>query len=98
LTKVRLRHFATVFWFKPYRAAKSLSGAFDRCIAARIACVVVAAAKYLAHIASRNVGAAWLIPLHSGTRQLRALTRHKVARSRNLVSPRRVEYLVSPAV
>jgi hypothetical protein len=42
LTKARLRHFATVFWFNPYRAAKSLSGAFDRCIAARMAYVVVA--------------------------------------------------------
>ena len=33
---------ATVLWFSPYRAASSLSGAFDRCIAVRTACVVVA--------------------------------------------------------
>ena len=42
LTKARLRHLATVLWFSPYCAASSLSGAFDRCIAARTACVVVA--------------------------------------------------------
>jgi hypothetical protein len=42
LTKARLRHLATVFWFSPYRAANALSGAFDRCIAARMMCVVVA--------------------------------------------------------
>ena len=35
-------HLATVLWFSPYRAASSLSGAFDRCIAVRTACVVVA--------------------------------------------------------
>jgi hypothetical protein len=35
-------HFDTVFGFKPYRSLSSLSGAFDRCIAARMACVVVA--------------------------------------------------------
>jgi hypothetical protein len=40
-TNARLRHLATVLWFRPYWAASSLSGAFDRCIAARIACVVV---------------------------------------------------------
>src|SRR4029077_16424218 len=40
LTKARLRHLATVLWFSPYCAASSLSGAFDRCIAARTACVV----------------------------------------------------------
>ena len=42
LTKARLRHLATVLWFSPCRAASSLSGAFDRCIAVRTACVVVA--------------------------------------------------------
>jgi hypothetical protein len=42
LTNRRLRHLETVFWFSPYCAANSLSGAFDRCIAARMACVVVA--------------------------------------------------------
>jgi hypothetical protein len=42
LTKARLRHLATVFWFNPNRVAKSLSEAFDRCIAIRMACVVVA--------------------------------------------------------
>jgi hypothetical protein len=31
-----------VLWFSPCRAAGSLSGAFDRCIAVRTACVVVA--------------------------------------------------------
>ena len=41
-TKARLRHLATVFRFSPYRAARSLSEAFDHCIAARTACVVVA--------------------------------------------------------
>src|SRR6185437_14849137 len=42
LTKARLRHLATVLWFSPYCAASSLSGAFDRCIAVRMAYVVVA--------------------------------------------------------
>jgi hypothetical protein len=41
-TNARLRHLATVFWFKPYCAASSLSGAFDRCIAAQMDCVVAA--------------------------------------------------------
>tara|TARA_R110002124_G_scaffold133942_1_gene296435 strand:- start:5879 stop:6151 length:273 start_codon:yes stop_codon:yes gene_type:complete len=41
-TKERLRHLATVFWFNPYWAASSLSEAAGRCIAARMACVVVA--------------------------------------------------------
>lgn len=41
-TKARLLHLATVFGFRPYWAASSLSGAFDRCIAARTAYVVVA--------------------------------------------------------
>ena len=33
---------ATVFGLRPWRAASSLIEAFDRCIAARTACVVVA--------------------------------------------------------
>jgi len=41
-TKGRLRHLATVLWFSPYRAASSSSGGFDRCIAVRTACGVVA--------------------------------------------------------
>jgi hypothetical protein len=60
LTKARLRHFATVFWFNPYRAAKSLSRSLYRSsdsVRGR-----GTAMKYLAHIASRNVGSAWLIP------------------------------------
>jgi len=39
--KARLRHLATVFWLSPYCAASSLSVAADRCIAARMAYVVV---------------------------------------------------------
>lgn len=41
-TKARFRHLATVFGLRPCCAANSFSGAFDRCIAARMACVVVA--------------------------------------------------------
>ena len=40
--KLRFLHLATVLRLRPYLAASSLSGAFDRCIAARMACVVVA--------------------------------------------------------
>src|SRR5579871_4693573 len=40
--KLRFLHLATVLRFRPYLAASSLSGAFDRCIAARTAYVVVA--------------------------------------------------------
>ena len=41
-TKVLLFHFATVLGLMPWRSASSLAVAFDRCIAARMACVVVA--------------------------------------------------------
>src|SRR5262245_9060522 len=40
--KARFLHLATVFALSPCWAANSLSGAFDRCIAARTACVLVA--------------------------------------------------------
>ena len=40
--ELRLHHLATVFWLRPYCAARPLSGAFDHCIAVRMVCVVVA--------------------------------------------------------
>src|SRR3954447_16099806 len=55
LTKARLRHLATVLWFSPYRAASSLSGAFDRTAmeAARrmhaVALVLIGATVLLMH-------------------------------------------------
>lgn len=52
--KLRLRHLATVFRLRPYRAASSLSEAFDRCIAARMARGRGAVTEYLAHNSSRN--------------------------------------------
>src|SRR5215475_7942495 len=42
--------------------------------------------KYLAHIASRNVGSAWLIPLHSGTRQLASDTLRQIYGGKALVN------------
>ena len=41
-TKSRFFHFATVLGSRPWRSASSLAVAFDRCIAALTACVVVA--------------------------------------------------------
>jgi hypothetical protein len=41
-TKSRFRHFATVFALRPCRALSTAIEAFDRCIAALTACVVVA--------------------------------------------------------
>src|SRR6516162_2120164 len=41
-TKDRFFHLATVLGLMPWRSASSLAVAFDRCIAALIACVVVA--------------------------------------------------------
>ena len=41
-TNLRLRHLRTVFGFRRYCAASAATQAFDRCIAARTACLVAA--------------------------------------------------------
>src|SRR5262245_50349308 len=69
--KARFLHLATVFALRPCWAANSLSGAFDRCIAARTACVLVAQPWSICpNNPSRNVGSDSLIPRHAATAHL----------------------------
>ncbi len=48
-------YVGAVIGFSPYRSLSSLSGAFDRCIAVRMACVVVALPWSICPITSPEV-------------------------------------------